>query len=191
MTQGVAELDRTNDTTVFMPLKRISKFELAPEDYETVMTWSKELPMSPESILDRLENWRNFVDYELCDWQFEKLAEFDLAVENGKIISLVWDFKQLPIAISDWCDRLKIRTLECLGSCTLPDEVLQPKLEDLVRLRVKSAGLEKLKLTGVSCTLTVRRIQALRTKILIMVVCRFLMTLWLKNFPLSQDGVVC
>lgn len=84
---------------------RIGDYEFRDPDYRQILIWAKALGIAPEVFVSRVD--RPF------DVDSGILIEFK--VEDGKIISMRWDFDIFPISSFQWVDGLIIKTLAFNG----------------------------------------------------------------------------
>ena len=75
-------------------------------------------------------------------------ASFAFKVENGAIISLVWDFNLLPLTVFEWMDGLAIRELGFKGGPTVSPQIA-PRLPSLEYLHCSGISLTELDLSSV------------------------------------------
>ena len=117
-------------------LFRIGEYLLRAPDFRQIQWWASELGMPPEQVLEVLEK---------AVIEGEKLG---LVVENGSVLSIVWDFTCFPIVPSYWEPGLAINTLSFKGVCPETGEPFSPDLPHLDLLFCGCTGLKELNLSG-------------------------------------------
>jgi Leucine-rich repeat (LRR) protein len=140
MTEGVIASAKSHELT--QARYKVGKHELARNDYEVVLYWSRELSIDPERIMDILET-------TVATGEFVDEDDIILRIEHGRFASLVWDFNQLPITAVTWCDSLLLEELTCKGKCSITDRVLKPKIHSLQQFDAINIGLKAIDLQGV------------------------------------------
>ena len=97
---------------------RIGNHDLREPDYRQIQLWANALELDAEEVIRRLENCsletRRYQNDEWVD------ANITTRIENGSIVSLVWDFDILPLTAFEWVDGLVIREAGFTGSPTPP-----------------------------------------------------------------------
>lgn len=133
MVSDTLALARSRSTQVAPARFKIGKYEFCDPDYRQILLWAKALKLKPLTVIQRLER-------SSCKDFFQKLLTF--SVENGAIVSLVWDIELLPLTIFDWVEGLSIREMAVQG------HVLNPfqnslRLPSLLRLKFSAQGSNK------------------------------------------------
>ncbi|MCA3187746.1 MAG: leucine-rich repeat domain-containing protein, partial [Cupriavidus sp.] len=123
MTEGL--LEQVRQMAVQRARYRLGAYELREPDYRLICLWANDLSMAPQALLDILVQGRFIRD------DVEQVA---FAVEDGAIISLVWDFDSLPRFPDLWVDGLSLQTLAFIWRKKLHGVSLVPKAPSLRRL---------------------------------------------------------
>lgn len=121
---------------------RVGEYELRQPDYRQILRWAKQLDMLPEYVLTQL------VDSRMEPKFREDREPIAFSVEDGAIVSLVWDFDRLPSIPSVWESGLLVRRLGLTGQWPDIETPLQPFLPHLQILRCQQIGLHSLVLSS-------------------------------------------
>ena len=124
MTEGL--LEQVRQMAVQRARYRLGAYELREPDYRLICLWANDLSMAPQALLDILAQSRFIRD------------EVAFAVEDGAIISLVWDFDRLPRFPDLWVDGLSLQKLAFTWHKKLHGVSLAPKVPSLRELRIGS-----------------------------------------------------
>lgn len=125
---------------------RIGEYELREPDFRQVCDWAKTMSMAPEELINHLAG----NEYMLLDG-FVKLE-----IEEGAIVSLVWDFWRIRHIPEITRDGLLIRVLAFTGERIAPAgcwpdtaNAYRPRLSELTTLYCDNLGITKLDLAFV------------------------------------------
>jgi Leucine-rich repeat (LRR) protein len=162
----VAEtLALTRERTSLQPAQwSIGAHELCEPDYRQILAWSEALGSEPEETLRRLLDddclyVSPFGPKEVPSFPIG-YRHFDLpptAIVNGRIVTLTWNFKQLPLRAFIWVEGLEIESMNIWPGSRdefsfLDDPGIPtfcPSLPKLRRLFCDSVGINELGLEGV------------------------------------------
>lgn len=142
MTQDV--LARAQASGLSRARFRIGDYLLREPDYRQILLWADALGMGPESVLAELAGTRMEPEE---DW--EKFQTISFIVEDGAILSLVWDFNRLPLIPTSWMPGLQIQMLgfrndwgdDTIDKLNSSFYRLQPKLPQLQYIYCQRLGL--------------------------------------------------
>lgn len=122
---------------------RVGDYLLREPDYRQVCDWSDALGLPPAELIMRLSAGYLQFKNGFC-------KDISFFVEDGSIVSMVWDFEHLPIFPNTWQKELMI---EALGFSSTPFSHrpghFQPNLQHLNTLICKSMGISSLDLCHV------------------------------------------
>ena len=123
---------------------RIGEYLLREPDYRQIRRWAESLGMTPEALLAQLA-WCRLELFR------EDVEPFEFTIEDGAIVSLVWNFDRLPFCPAPWEPGLLVRALglvfRYLGRRPGPVTPLRPVLPLLQTLICRDLGLESLDLS--------------------------------------------
>lgn len=119
---------------------RIGDYEFREAEHVQIQRWARLLGIDPEKVLEVLANSQKREPFPNSD------IDADFQVVDGVIVSLVWDFDQLPIADWEWEPGLQIVRL---GVKRVPAGTLPPLPECLHELVCYQNGLTSLALQQV------------------------------------------
>jgi len=136
----------------------IGNYEFNDPDYRQLLLWSEKSGLSPLELVQKLEHsvWLNeeleiYIDLWPDDCEFQVL--------DGSIISLVWDFTEIPIIPNTWVDGLSVQRIFMTGFDELSEEEVfmpdlgelefRPKLKHLSHLYCKYTRLTSLDLSSI------------------------------------------
>lgn len=122
---------------------RIGNYEFRDPDYRQILLWAEALKLDPIIVVQRLE-------CACLELDEDQGGTISFRVENGAIISAVWDFGSLPLARFEWVEGLSICEIAFKGSLGAPIERLSLCLPFLHRLLVAGIELRGLDLSGAS-----------------------------------------
>lgn len=148
MTQDV--LARAQASNLGLARFRIGEYLLREPDYRQMLRWAGSLELTPEALLAELAAIR----LEPLLGGYEPLG---LAIEDGAIISLAWDFERLALIPATWESGLLVRTIGFCGNWPDAYTPLRPVLPRLQTLICPEIGLESIDLsklpglTGLYC----------------------------------------
>lgn len=117
---------------------RIGDYEFREADHAQIQRWARRLGMEPEKVVEGLTSSRK--EY----WSGGPIAKF--CVEDGAIVSLVWDFALLPLTDWVWERGLQIARLDILNA---PKGALPPLPKCLHELMCEDNPLTSLTLEHV------------------------------------------
>ena len=103
---------------------RIGDYGFCDPDYRQILIWAEELQLEPVEILKRL------LCTEISVGHFGKTT-WKLAVIDGHIVTLVWDFNVLPISVFKWVNGLSIQSLAFKSAATANISLQLPTLKEL------------------------------------------------------------
>ena len=118
---------------------RIGEYLLREPDYQQILLWSEAMDISPELVLQSLSKVSN---------QNSVFGGITFSVQSGVIVSLVWDFDDLPIVPNVWVEGLRIRDLCIAGRCSGSFvDVLSPCLDALEYFYCANISIRRLDLS--------------------------------------------
>jgi hypothetical protein len=88
---------------------RLGKYAFREPDYRQILDWAEALGQAPDWVLKQLEASR-LKPTEWKDWE-----PINFVVEDGAMLSLVWDFHRLPLVPEAWQDGLRIHSFWLTG----------------------------------------------------------------------------
>ncbi|MFW9622627.1 MAG: hypothetical protein ACMV16_10840 [Macromonas sp.] len=91
---------------------RIGDYEFREADHAQIQRWARKLGMEPEAVVERLASSQK----DVCIFD----AAIELGVQDGAIVSLVWDFALLPLTDWVWGPGLQIGDLGILNAPSGP-----------------------------------------------------------------------
>lgn len=121
---------------------RIGNYEFRSPDYRQILLWAEALKIDPITVVERLEN---AFTHALDDDTY-RINSF--CVENGAIVSVVWDFESLPLSRLEWVEGLSICEIVFQGAQGAPIDISR-RLPSLRRLMVAGNDLRALDLSNV------------------------------------------
>jgi hypothetical protein len=99
---------------------RIGGYDFRSPDYRQILLWAEALKIAPTAIVQRLAG----ASLKLAAGHGEPIS---FKVENGGILSAVWDLDSLPLASFQWVAGLSIHEFAFKGSPENSDgEALNP-----------------------------------------------------------------
>ena len=116
---------------------------LREPDYRQVVQWAKELQMTPEMVLRLLESAEG-----ASKPAGKGVDSVAFGIENGAIVSLLWDLEKMRGAPSAWQEGLRIRELGFRGSPGGDPFAVRPFLASLARLSCEGVNLAGMELSG-------------------------------------------
>lgn len=121
---------------------RIGEYLMRAPDYRQIQRWAKSLGMVPEACLAALAACR-------LELSWEDFQPFELAIEDGAIVNLVWSFDRMPLSPAPWEPGLLVRALGLGYRGKWPGAVipLRPVLPRLQTLICRDIGLQSLDLS--------------------------------------------
>src|SRR5665213_3472257 len=135
-------LARPRATSLASARFRIGNYEFREADYQQILLWAEALKFDPITVVGRLENaYTEALDD--CTYRIDAFS-----VENGAIVSVVWDFESLPLSRVEWIEGLSICEIVFQGSRGAPIDI-SPRLPSLRRLMVACNDLTELDLSNV------------------------------------------
>lgn len=119
----------------------IGKYDFNEPDFNQILLWSKKSGLSPDEVVQRLEQsrWKNRFN--------NKQVSFE--VVNGSIGNLIWDFDYLPINPDDWVEGLSIQQIYFVSTKRFDQLELAPKLKYLRHFLCDEIGVTKIDLSAV------------------------------------------
>ena len=143
MVSDALALVRVREKSLAAARFRIGEYEFRDPDYRQILIWAKALGIEPEDFINRLQD-DCFTESEKYLW----LGNFEagLEVEDGSILSLLWDFKDFPISSFEWVDGLRIKRLGFWGVASTK---ILLRLPSLNFLGCACCGLTELDLSAV------------------------------------------
>ena len=140
MVSDALAVARSQEKALTVARFRIGNDEFCDPDYRQILLWAKALELEPEDVVQRLRSraWESAEEEE----------EYAFEVENGAIISLVWDFDLLPLTVFEWVEALAIRELCFKGTPKVSPQIAL-RLSFLDRLTCCSINLTELDLSNV------------------------------------------
>ena len=141
MVSDALAVARSQEKALTVGRFRIGNDEFCDPDYRQILLWAKALELEPEDVVQRLRSraWESAEEEE---------EEYAFEVENGAIISLVWDFDLLPLTVFEWVEALAIRELCFKGTPKVSPQIAL-RLSFLDRLTCCSINLTELDLSNV------------------------------------------
>lgn len=118
---------------------RIGDYEFREADHAQIQRWARRLGIDAEAVAQGLANNNRTGQLSLFDGDF-------LVVDDGAIVSLVWDFALFPLTDWDWVSDLEIA---CLSILHAPDGQLPALPRCLSKLICDKNQLTELDLTPV------------------------------------------
>jgi hypothetical protein len=112
---------------------------LREPDYRQILRWAETSGMAAEEVMERLADSSVRFAYEVMPMVF--------AVEDGAMVSVVWDFGVFPFIPDNWESGLVIRDLGFAGKWPDAATALRPRLPSLRALCCRGIGLERLDLS--------------------------------------------
>ena len=85
---------------------RIGKYEFREADHAQIQRWAQMLDIGSEAVVEGLASFQR--KYQLDD---EEAGWVNFHVQDGNIVSLVWNFYTFPLTDWAWIDGLKIERL--------------------------------------------------------------------------------
>ena len=116
---------------------KLCDYDLKVQDYQQILVWAKELNRDPEYIFEKLED----AEYQAFEGDTLKLE-----IKGSAIVTLVWDFNELPLNHFQWIDDLSIANIVFKNGSG--DEGLFLNLPALRRLYCPENRLKQLELTN-------------------------------------------
>ena len=116
----------------------LGEYEFCEPDYRQILLWAQALGLEPEEVIHRLEN--------PSPDSLEK-EPIGFHVDNGAIVSLLWNFELLPLAIFECLEGLVITELGFKGYSPVTPQ-LSLRLPMLTWLLCRSIGLTTLDLSN-------------------------------------------
>ena len=135
---------------------RIGDYELREPDNRQILLWAKALSIKPPELLRRLAST---VLEKVQARPFESEGarqEISFEIKDGALVSLAWDFDELPLVNFQWVEGLRVEKLGFKGTPPRAPE-LALNLPCLSILRLHQTDLAKLdlskvpQLTNLSC----------------------------------------
>ncbi|NCA89995.1 MAG: hypothetical protein EOM92_14080 [Gammaproteobacteria bacterium] len=123
---------------------RVGKYLLREPDYRQILIWADAMGMVPEAVL------LSIAEAQLKPERWE--VDFDpinFAIEDGAIVSMVWDFGRLPLIPTSWGVGLLVRRLGFCGKWPDTAIALKPVLPHLQAIDCRNIGLKFLDLSWV------------------------------------------
>lgn len=147
------ELARRNSSTEAR--FRIGNYDLREPDYRQILLWANALNLEAAEIIRRMKMGRDetmlSAHSRLSQYGRESyygLESIETRIEDGSIVTLVWDFSLLPLTEFWWVDGLGIREASFIGRSPSPP-CLQLKLPLLTFLKCRDLGLTEIDLSFV------------------------------------------
>ena len=148
-----------------VPLFKIGEYEWCEPDYRQILIWAEALDLEPEEVIRRLLNERSLFwtwsgtgdSVKFSDPDPQESGgnhyryENETAFQNGRLVSLNWDFDLLPLAVFEWVEGLDIEHLRIVTRPTRANPISQLRLS-LPKLRSVDCdhiGIENLDLSQV------------------------------------------
>ena len=113
---------------------RIGGYDFRSPDYRQILLWAEALKIAPTMVVQRLES----TSLDLGGGR----GKISFQVNNGAILSAVWDFEFLPLRKFEWVEGLSISEMGFKGSSETPIENLSIHLPHLHRLFVVGIKLK-------------------------------------------------
>ena len=127
---------------------RIGDYELREPDHRQILVWAKALSIKPPELLRRLAST---VLEKVQARPFESEGarqEISFEIRDGALVSLAWDFDELPLVNFQWVEGLRVEKLGFKGTPARAPE-LALNLPCLSILRLHQTDLAKLDLSKV------------------------------------------
>ena len=126
---------------------RVGGYEFREPDYRQILIWAKALEIDPRDLVKQFE--QTAISEELIYVYEARPSAFD--VQEGAIVSLVWNAVALPIKSFDWVRGLSIREITILGEDNenVEGRNIEFTLPSLRKLCVFGINLRKLDLSGI------------------------------------------
>jgi hypothetical protein len=148
-----------------VPLFKIGDHEWCEPDYRQILIWARALDLEPEEVIRRLINERSLFwtwsgtgdSVKFSDPSPQESGgnhyryENETTFQNGKLVSLNWDFDLLPLTVFEWVEGLDIEHLRIVTRPTRANPISQLRLS-LPKLRTVDCdhlGIENLDLSQV------------------------------------------
>ncbi len=146
------------------PLFKIGEYEWCEPDYRQILIWAETLELEPEEVIRRLLNerslfwtWSGTGDsvrfYESLSAEGGKHYRYDkeTTFQNGKFVSLNWDFDLLPLTVFEWVEGLDIEHLRIVTKPTKANPIshLHMSMPKLRSVDCDHLGIENLNLSQV------------------------------------------
>ena len=81
---------------------KLCEYDLKVQDYQQILVWARQLNEDPESIVEKLED---------AEYQAYEGDTLKLEIKGSAIVTLVWDFNELPLSDFEWIDDLSIANI--------------------------------------------------------------------------------
>lgn len=140
MVSDALDLARSQDRSLTLARFQIGIYEFRDADYRQILLWAEALKLEPVVVVQRLEGSFEF------NYPGSAEVSVGLAVEDGAIVSMVWNFISSPILDFAWVDGLAIRKIVFHGTATVRISLPLPKLNYLKCSRI---GITELDLSNV------------------------------------------
>ncbi len=124
---------------------RIGEHLLREPDYRQILRWAEAGGMRPEEVLQRLAE----SVFELTRSKDPNDPLIRFSIEDGALLSVVWDFELLPFIPDSWVFGLLIREFGFYGVGPDAINILRPDLPMLTVLACARGSLERLDLSKV------------------------------------------
>jgi Leucine-rich repeat (LRR) protein len=138
MVYDALALVRVREKSLAAARFRIGDYEFRDPDYQQILIWAKALELEPEDFIDRLKDCLE----ENFDGDWPKNFDAALEVEDGSIVSLVWDFDGFPISSFEWVDGLRIKRIGFRGLASTKISLRLPSLNYLDCTRTELTELD-------------------------------------------------
>ena len=109
MAENLLDVARSQERALVAQRRhRIGDYEFREADYAQIQRWARMLGMDPEKVVEVLASSQK----DVCI--FDAAVEF--SVQDGAIVSLLWDFALLPLTDWVWGSGLQIADLGILNA---------------------------------------------------------------------------
>ncbi|MDO8938187.1 MAG: hypothetical protein Q7U98_03415 [Methylicorpusculum sp.] len=106
MTDGVLETIKEKNRALQAARFILGAYEFREVDYQQILRWAQALGMTPEAVLEVLETSQKKTRYQMF---------IRFVVDDGAIVSLAWDFDQLPLDNFEWHPAIAVKEIGFTG----------------------------------------------------------------------------
>ena len=134
MVSDALAIARSQEASLAEVTFQIGNYKFRSPDYRQILLWAEALKIAPTMVVQRLES----TSLDLGGGG----GKISFQVNNGAILSAVWDFEVLPLRKFEWIEDLSISEMAFKGSLETPMENLSIRLPRLHRLLVAGIKLK-------------------------------------------------
>lgn len=145
MVSDALDVARSRDRSLTRARFRIGNHEFRDADYRQILLWAEALKLEPAVVVQRLESSSGFANFP-----FGWATKVEFIVEDGAIVTLVWDFNLLPIHDFAWVDGLAIEEIVFVGAATARLSLDLPRLNRLSCFHIGITELDLSKVPGLA-----------------------------------------